>query len=417
MRLIENLFKKDENGKYPRLGDVLKKSKNELGGRNQLNYILLGDPAMRLSYPDDKIELTEVNGLPVEEGKIYEFKAMDQITLSGVIRNAASGEVDSEFNGILRTTVYDSQRMLKTIYTNNDTALSFVDYSNIVYAGGGIVKDGTFTLTFKVPLDISYTDNNGKINFYASDESRGNEAQGYFVNYKMNRTSDTPIVDTEGPAIDYMYLNTSEFKSGDVVNSTPYFIAKVYDESGINMSGSSLGHDITICIDNSPVMTYNLNQYFESDPMEYGGGVIMFSIPKISEGRHKLLFRIWDIFNNPTTDSLEFYVNPALKPQILDLTTTQNPARDATYFLLTADRPETQVNIEVQIYDLMGRKVWTHKENNVSGAWLESYPIEWNLTSDRGSRVKPGVYVYRAAISTETSEEATKAKKIVVLGQ
>ena len=47
-------------------------------------------------------------------------------------------------------------------------------------------------------------------------------------------------------------------------HETPYFIAALYDESGINTIGSGIGHDISLIIDNDPHMTYNLNSYFHN---------------------------------------------------------------------------------------------------------------------------------------------------------
>lgn len=417
VKLVNNLFQRDEQGQYPRLGDILRKSKNELGGTNQLNYILLGDPALRLNYPEEQIVLREINGEPLKEGKIYEFKAMEKITISGDILDF-SGNVNTGFNGSLRTTVFDAQDNLKTVLKNSDNeSYEFTEYAKTVFIGNDSVKEGKFSTTFMVPLDISYSDNQGKINFYASDTEKKLEANGYFSEYRLNGTSEGIYDDTKGPDILSMYLNSTSFNSGDVVNSTPYFIAEVYDENGINMSGSSIGHDIMLMIDNSPVTSYNLNAYYEPSSEVYGGGVVRFSIPSLPDGKHQLVFRVWDLLNNASTDTLDFYVDSGLKPEIYDLTATNNPAREETYFLLSSNRPESQVDIDIYIYDMTGSRVWTYTEQGIIGDWLEDYTIHWNLCSDKGSRIRPGVYIYKAMISSENSKEATKAKKIIILGQ
>jgi len=74
------------------------------------------------------------------------------------------------------------------------------------------------------------------------------------------------------------------------------------------------------------------------------------------------------------------------------------------------------LDIEIGVYDLTGRTVWIHKERGSAG-FRTNYPIEWNLVNSAGNRVMPGIYVYRATIRTANSQETTKAKKIIVLGQ
>ena len=44
-----------------------------------------------------------------------------------------------------------------------------------------------------------------------------------------------------------------------------------------------------------------------------------------------------------------------------------------------------------------------------------TYTIDWDLCVDGGRRLQTGVYLYRVAISTDGSEQASKAKKLIVL--
>ncbi len=412
-QLIRHLFTK-ENNKHLRLGDVLRRSKNKLTGANRLNYVLLGDPALTLNYPEYHVRLESVDGNPVAEDNVLQFKALDKVTVSGVVVNEED-QVIENFNGNLQLTVFDSKQKIESVVTNtNGGHFTFTDYPSTVYANTHEVKNGAFSFSFKVPLDISYTDEKGKMNFYASSTDLKTEANGSFLNYFLNGTNENPEENTDGPEILAMYLNTPAFKEGDKVNETPYFVAHVRDADGINATGSGLGHDIMISIDNSPSMSYVLNKYYQSISEEEGE--VKFSIPALPEGKHTLVFRVWDILNNPSVDSLEFNVVTGLKPRLYDILATPNPAKVNTYFMLEHDRPDSRIEVEVRVYDLNGRSIWTHRESG-SSEWMKSYPIEWNLTTDGGNRVAPGIYIYRAVIRTAGSKEATQSKKIVVLGQ
>lgn len=420
-QLMKNMFKKVD-GKHLRLGDIMRISKcaSDLSkNSNKLNFILLGDPALKLNYPEINVELEKINNEAVDvldengKEKIFNFRALDTITLEGSITDD-EGNLVSDFNGYVRTTVFDSQQEISSYSVREGQHFTFKDYPNMVFIGNSDVKDGKFTLSFKVPLDISYTRNNGKINFYAVDESTGIEGNGSFFNYVLAGTSDEHTSDSEGPEINALYLNTTSFKNGDKVNSTPYFIANVYDKDGINMAGSGLGHDISIAIDNSPRTTYTLNSYYK--PMDDGSGEIGFSIPALPNGEHTLVFTVWDIMNNSSRDSIHFVVDNKLEPNLYDLTASNNPAKTSTYFLIEHDRPDSQLQVEIFVYDLSGRAIWTHKEEGASG-WLTYYPIEWNLADGGGNRVAPGIYVYKAIVGSPEGKTATKAKKLIVTGQ
>ncbi|MDR2057160.1 MAG: type IX secretion system sortase PorU [Dysgonamonadaceae bacterium] len=415
-RLVKNIFSKP-NGKRLRLGDILRISKNEMGtDANKLNYVLLGDPGLKLNYPEFNVEVKKINGETVDNDKTYVFKALDNIVLEGEITDAG-GSLVPDFNGYMKTTVFDSKQTVKGFSpypTVNDTSyFTYVDYPNRVFIGDDSIKNGKFSISFTVPLDISYTKEKGKINFYAYDENSNRDANGYYLNYMLFGSNDTNG-DTGFPEIRKLFLNSESFESGDNVNETPFFVARVYDAKGINMSGNGLGHDITICIDGSPTTTYSLNSYYV--PVDKNEGEIKFSIPEIAPGKHQLAFKVWNILNRSSSDSIYFNVVKGLKPNLYDITATNIPAREFTKFRLLHDRPESTIDVEIFVYDLTGRTVWSHKETG-SSSWLKQYDIEWNLINGFGTRVEQGIYVYRAIIRTPEGDEATKAKKLIILKQ
>ena len=82
-------------------------------------------------------------------------------------------------------------------------------------SGRDSVRQGKFSFTFMVPKDISYSNKQGKLNLYASDEVNKHEAQGSFLNYIVGGTADNAEADTIGPEIRQIYLNDSSFVEGD----------------------------------------------------------------------------------------------------------------------------------------------------------------------------------------------------------
>ena len=74
------------------------------------------------------------------------------------------------------------------------------------------------------------------------------------------------------------------------------------------------------------------------------------------------------------------------------------------------------MKVGIMVYDLAGRRLWKHEESGMSDLF-KAYSVSWNLTIGGGARVRPGVYIYRAVISTDNSKEATKASKLIILGE
>jgi hypothetical protein len=417
-QLIRHLFEKKENGRRLTLGEVMKETKNssELASDdNKLNFILLGDPAMKLAYPEYRIRLTAVNGEPVQEASPA-LKALDKVTVEGEIQDP-EGRRATDFNGSLKPTVLDSKVTVKTLNNNGGEAtFTYTDYPNVLFAGNDVVAGGMFRFTFTVPKDISYSNDFGKMNLYAWDEQSGTEAQGAYLGFRVGGTSAQAEEDTEGPEIRALFLNDTTFTGGGRVNTTPLFVASLWDKSGVNISGSSIGHDMMLVIDGNPALSYTLNDYYETIPGSEGEGIVSFSIPALKAGAHQAEFMVWDIYNNSSHAAFAFEVVEGLKPVLSELKATPNPAREQVDFYLSHNRPESAMTVRVMVYDMGGRLLWQQEEKGSSDLF-KSYVITWNLTDNEGVRLRPGLYFYRAAVTTDHSKEATRANKLIILAQ
>lgn len=421
-QLLANLFER-KDGRRLTLGDVMKETKcnivKEFGrgtNLNKLNFLLIGDPAMKLAYPEYKMKITTVNGKPVTDDEPVSFKAQAKMTIEGEVLSP-DGSLASDFTGALNSSVMDSKSTVKTL-NNNGTGnfFTFSDYRNTIFVGNDSVRNGTFSFSFTMPTDISYSDMAGKLNLYASDDKAGNEAQGTFLNFIVGGTADDGATDTDGPEIRALFLNDSTFMDGGKVNTTPFFVARLWDQSGVNISGGSIGHDMMLIIDNQPSLSYNLNSYYRSVPGKEGEGLVKFPIPALSPGWHTATLKVWDVLNTSSEQTFTFEVVEGLKPNILELSATPNPARGQVEFHLTHNRPESSLNVGILVYDMTGRLLWKHEESGSSDLF-SNYVVTWNLTTSGGVRVRPGVYLYRAAIRSNNSGEASKTKKLIVLGQ
>ena len=197
------------------------------------------------------------------------------------------------------------------------------------------------------------------------------------------------------------------------MNATPYFVAEIADESGINVSGGSIGHSLQLVVDGDMMQTYQLNDYFAFDFGNYKSGRVGFSLPEMSEGKHRLKFQAWDIYNNVSIAQLDFVVATDADPKLFSLDATHNPAVTSTTFRIVHDRIGSDIDVSIEVYDMAGRMVWTAKDVYTPSDNMVEIP--WNLCSNEGNKVATGVYLYRARIDDENGGHTSKTNKLIVL--
>lgn len=398
-----------QDGKRLRLGDVIRLAKLlTADGGNKLNFNLMGDPALMPAYPDYKVVVDEFDG-PLSDELPF-MRAGAKVTVKGHILTP-EGKPADDFTGTVHPLVYDSEETISTLNTLDKGAVTYTDHNKILFSGMDSVRNGRFELTFPVPLDINYSNEQGLLNFYACDADK-REAGGVYDRFLVGGTADDISSSGDGPKM-MLYLNTPDFPWGGLVNETPYFVAELEDEDGINTVGNGIGHDLSLCIDGKT--TYSLNDYYTPVAGSYTKGSVAFSIPTLSEGKHALTFRAWDIMNNSSVKSLEFEVVKGLRPGLLSITCSKSPARESTTFILSHDRPGSELNVRIAVCDFAGRELWVHNEQGISSGGY--YYVDWKLCSNAGQRLAPGIYLYRASITSGDSKESTKSEKIVILAQ
>ena len=433
MGFTRNVLGKTSEGQPLAIGEAVRKVKNDLTGagvlmgydsngnpiystdfsENKLQYSLLGDPAMRLAAPTLSIEVDSINKVAMTSGATLTLKAGSTATVSGHVVGL-NGQKDPAFDGTITAIIRDaSEEVICKLNDPSEADEPFVfnDRLNVIFNGSDGVKNGRFSFTFAVPKDISYSDTTGLINLYAVNEDKTKEASGY-CNKLVLGSSDNMSQNETGPSI-YCYLNSASFTNGGNVNPTPYFVAQLNDEDGINATGSGIGHDLQLVIDGDMAKTYSLNDYFQYDFGSYTSGSIGYTIPELSYGPHKLLFRAWDILNNSSTTELTFNVVKGLEPTFFDVECTVNPATTTTSFIILHDRTGSTIDVVLDVFDISGRHLWTYTENGLSTN--DTYTINWDLTVDGGRRLQTGVYLYRLRIGSDGSSYASKAKKLIIL--
>ncbi len=401
-----NIFTK-ENGEYPRFGDVIRKSK-KIGGANDMKFVLLGDPVLKLAYTDYSTETMKINDHIVDVTPDT-IKAFQHVKIEGEVVDG-NDNIVSSFNGLIYPKVFDKK---KKVVTLGDESQPFVYefWNNILFNGKASVKKGKFQFEFVVPKDIGYEYGGGRISYYLHNDD--NDGSGYFQNVVIGGYDENAVEDREGPEIK-LYLNDSLFVSGDITDENPTLYAVIYDESGINTTGNGIGHDIVATIDDNPEYRYVVNDFYESYLDRFDMGTIIFPFKNIPEGNHRLTLKVWDVYNNSSTAGIDFTVVKSGNLTLENLFNFPNPFTNYTTFSFGHNQNGKNLKVTIDIYSLDGKKVKTISKDVIPYGYVNR-DIRWNGRNDAGSLLPGGVYPYKVIIKDQNGKITGSTSKLVIV--
>jgi hypothetical protein len=379
---------------------------------NSRKFNLLGDPTMRIGLPTRRVEVASMNGVDLEAG-VGQAEALGQVTLAGSVLDA-SGSTDVGFDGHVNVTVYDAERRVPIEFWRWMPNPYYSVREDLLWRGNVPVTSGSFTATFVVPKDISYSNAAGRISAYATEA--GAHALGYTEQFLVGGTTSTPPNDIAGPEI-RLFLNDTTFTTGGFVPRQPELIVKLFDESGINTVGAGVGHEMLVVIDGDESSAVDLSASFESAEGSYQRGEVRYRLPELEPGPGTLSVRAWDVLNNSGSSELEYFVSGEEDLAIRNVYNYPNPMSSLTRFIFEHNQlPGTLASVQIRVYTLNGRLVRTiQNEDALPSGVLGAGPIriDWDGRDDDFDRLGSGVYLYKVRLQTETPDGSRQvAEKI-----
>ncbi len=411
--LSQRMSERNSDGTPKRLGDIMRETKNSVinngvtrigASTNNKKFVLLGDPATIFKLPSNKAVVTEINGINVlDEDTTVSLRALDQVTLSGRVENS-SGNIDNSFNGEAVLSVYDGRRSVKLPEREWNCVLngtcSYKVESDILFKGKVSVENGAFSQTFIIPKDISTTDLNGRVVLYASGSN--SYAGGSFTDITFEGENPNAVNDGTGPEMN-IYLNDEKFVNGNLVNDSPTLVVELQDNSGINTTGTGVGHEIIATIDTKPQQTFILNEFYEGNLNDFTGGRIEYPLDQLPEGSYTLKVRAWDVHNNPNEKEIFFEVASQSDLSVRNVYNYPNPMNNRTQFMFEHNQPGNPLDVSVKIYTLSGKPVQHIQQNSIIST--NSYAnISWNGRDRDNDRLGNGTYIYVLRVTAETQE-------------
>lgn len=390
------------------IGEVFRRTKNNsISGVANRNFSLLGDPSMVLALPSRSVVADEI----VTEGGSSVLKALSRVTVRGRVLDS-EGATDSNFNGVVHTTVFDKRTKFRTVGANNPP-LEFEQWFNPLFRGEASVKDGEFEINFIVPKNIAYEVGSGKLSLYAHDTESGNDASGASTSFQIGGSEVSPAPDTQGPQV-RAFIGDESFIDGGVASPNTTLVVKLSDESGINVSSYGIGNTMMAILDNDAA-TYLINEYFTATRDDFTKGTVEFPLYDLPPGKHTLTVRAWDTYNNPGEHTIAFEVTDSRKLVIETFANFPNPFSSQTTVYFTHNRAGEDLLAELTLLNAAGMEIKTVR------TIISESPYQVNLLHlDDGipegqKNLAPGLYFGRLKVrSLSDGAESTGVTKLIL---
>lgn len=385
------------------IGDALRMAKNHTSVSPCIG--LLGDPALHLSVPTNRVVVTAVGDHQVQPGVVDTATVLSEVTVRGEIRGA-DGTLLSDFDGMVYPIVFDRETQATTLANDNPgTELCFVQQKSVLYKGSERVEGGRFEYTFTVPRDVQYQYDYGRLSHYAVSGTE--DATGSYSNILFGGMNEDVVISEVRPEI-RLFIGDTNFRNGGLADENPTLVALLADSVGINAFGSGLGHDITATLDGIAGSIVVLNDFYQPDIDNPRSGEVRYTFSDITPGVHTLTLKAWNIWGYSSEATISFCVRPSSAPGVSALTVSPNPATDYALFHYEVSSPDKVSSATLQIYTIQGALVKSFIPVALGDSRVLG-PVRWDL-----SDVQPGFYIARMMVTFEDGEVRQSTTKVVV---
>jgi hypothetical protein len=399
------------SGNVVSMGEIFRITKNKsISGISNRNFALLGDPSMRLAIPDHGIVLSEIKTANESDT----IKALSNVKVKGYIIDYKKDSLKN-FNGTLNVTVFDKPTNAITL-GNDNPSFAFKRFDQTIFRGQASIIEGQFDFDFTAPKNISYQTGKGKIAMYAHNRANRIDASGadnsvvVGLSEIINRTDKTP------PKIS-LYMGDSTFVDGGYVPSTTFLLARLIDDSGINISSFGLGNTMSAQLNEET--PFPVSDYFIADINNSTSGWLKYPLKDLSPGKHQITLRAWDVFNNPTTATIEFNVASKNELLIEQFRAYPNPVRagEASSLEFIHSRSGQDMKSSLSILNNMGHEIARHEFDIINSEFrvklADFYAGDLNTEI---KKLSAGLYLFKLSLRSlaDGSKNDITAKLIII---
>ena len=410
---VNAMFTVDDNGKMPTLGEAYMKAKQSFGrvaNTNKMSFFLMGDPAIKVNFPQPNFIINTINGESVESSDPISIAPMQRLVIEAQVMTPDGSSIDTSFDGDATVTLYDVKRYHAT-YVHKPTGSTWTESRDIYHERPmlgqvqGRVSGGHFVGELVVPRFVTAQDELVQLQVYAHRDNSEQMVNGVTDNLLMTSYDEqTAIVDEEAPVIEKMFLNDEMlFEQNTTVQTSATLFVKVTDNEGLGIQTATASRGMQLLLDGNKESYYTVKNH--ATCTDDGRTLnVSFPLSKLAPGMHTLTFTVCDLAGNAASRTISFVVGQQGE---ITLDVADKPAiKKATIEMATNTSSATPV-MTLRVVNPQGELVW--KGDNCT------LPYDWNLCDKNGNRVKAGLYKVFGTYSSGNAYGGTPLSDIVVL--
>lgn len=346
------------DGNVPTIGEIYSRLKTECKLANELAYLLVCDPAIKIPVPSRAIDA----------GDVKIARAGDNISLKARVLDR-DGKHDTSFSGsfcvrLVAPGVELPSQDLETGPLPEDDDPLIVTYDDrVITISEGKVTNGKFECQIPVPATIEDYDNEtGSLLLTAYDNNR-----------RLGASFRSPVVFTADEKIE-----SSSFSTPPAIESISYdadtnsILISAHDDRGISASSP-----FRFILDNKKIAVGAGSATGISNDAK--SCVYTLPLPTLSAGMHTLEATVFDIDGNRASESFVFSIGDV--QHSLGLSIEEEAITSQCNFSFSN---LSSGEVKLIILDAAGKVVF---HTGVSGS-----SFRWDVRNGSGQKVSPGVY-------------------------
>ncbi|CCG98830.1 hypothetical protein FAES_0819 [Fibrella aestuarina BUZ 2] len=397
-------------GTLPRLGDVMRDTKNNsLSDVLNRNFTLLGDPSMRLVYPQNSVAFTRLNSRALVATRPDTIRAGQRVTLDGEIRAAGGTAVLSTFNGTARVLIYDKATRLRTRATPDADSYAYNAFQSLLFAGQATVQQGRFSVSFTVPADVVPNFGFGRVQAYAVQTDSTADAVGAYAQLVMGGTATSSgTSDTRPPSLTMSVVGSNLAAERPTVEGPVVQVRlQVADETGVNLTQTTANRGPTLQLDSN--LPFRIADYY-TGAADGQQGLFLISLGNLAAGTYTIRAQVFDLSNNSAQATLTFVVSDKPGLAIQRLVAAPNPVQAQSNWLMTHNQAGQPLSWTWRLIDASGRIV-TERQGSCYDC---AETVQIGRYDAQTMPLARGIYILQVqAQNPETGEQAAASTRLL----
>lgn len=372
---------------------------------NTCCYNLLGDPAVRLPFPEDlkatpKIERFNAIDVSDYEPGVSERKRNDACEIVPGRKFTIEGGIGVGMGlaGPADVTVYQSPRTVTTLVQNSNDRSTPKDVTieqDVLAETTGVCVDGNATVDVIVPQPMTTGEYN-RIVLTIANANRPSTgvAAVYDEAYIDDNAAEVTPDYANAPQIEQMYLNDNTSTQDIVVGKDFVLHATIRAVSGFNVS-SDLGAATRLTMDHNKSyhdVLYNISTTDNPEVFE-----LTYPMNDVTDGRHVLTLDVADNTGARASMDLAFTVMSSQVSMNITMDNTTGIVREDCTFDATSGNTSVTGPYRLIICNAEGNTVYNK---------TVSLPCTWDLKDKNGAYVGDGRYTARILAGDSDSDSA-----------